>query len=194
MAGRGTPGPPHAAYPDAPALDASLGRSSVEPDHVRRSAVAIVPTRLPERWVDAAIVVQPRDVAQDGNRARGIRVHLGRGTAVDRAVPRRRRRGRVLAGHAPAFASRSSHFYPADPAGFAGVRNKSDWQYETIAFHVRVPAAGACAAGTLPVYRMYNNGQTGAPNHRFTTSLAVYQDFTTQQGWSGEGVRFCAPE
>ncbi|MBK6804368.1 MAG: hypothetical protein IPG84_05675 [Betaproteobacteria bacterium] len=45
-----------------------------------------------------------------------------------------------------------------------------------------------------PVYRMYSNGQTGAPNHRFTTSLAVYQDFTTQQGWSGEGVRFCAPD
>ena len=45
-----------------------------------------------------------------------------------------------------------------------------------------------------PVYRMYSNGQTGAPNHGFTTSLAVYQDFATQQGWSGEGVRFCAPD
>ena len=93
-----------------------------------------------------------------------------------------------------AFPPRSSHFYTADPAECAGVKNNPDWQYETIAFHVRVPAAGACAAGTLPVYRMYNNGQTGAPNHRFTTSLAVYQDFTTQQGWSGEGVRFCAPD
>ena len=64
-----------------------------------------------------------------------------------------------------------------------------DWQYETIAVHVRVPAAG-----TLPVYRMDNNGQTGAPNHRFTTSLAVYQDFTTHRNWSGEGIRFCAPD
>lgn len=52
----------------------------------------------------------------------------------------------------------------------------------------------ACAAGTLPADRRYDNGQTGAPNHRFTTSLAVYQDFATQQGWSGEGVRFCATE
>ncbi|MBP8139475.1 MAG: hypothetical protein KAX82_01785 [Burkholderiales bacterium] len=91
-----------------------------------------------------------------------------------------------------AFPPRSSHFYPADPAGCAGVRNNPDGQYATIAFHVRVPAA--CAAGTPPVYLRYGNGQTGAPNHGFTTSLAVYQDFATQQGWSGEGVRFCAPD
>ncbi len=93
-----------------------------------------------------------------------------------------------------AFPPRSSHFYTADPAECAGVKNNPDWQYESIAFHVGVPTTGACPAGTVPVYRMYNNGQSGAPNHRFTTSLAVYQNFTAQQGWSGEGVRFCAPE
>jgi len=43
------------------------------------------------------------------------------------------------------------------------------------------------------VYRMFNNGQTGAPNHRFTTDAALYQQFTTTQNWSAEGVAFCAP-
>jgi hypothetical protein len=40
---------------------------------------------------------------------------------------------------------------------------------------------------------MYNDGMTGAPNHRFTTSLAIYNQFTSTMGWTGEGVRFCAP-
>ncbi len=93
-----------------------------------------------------------------------------------------------------AFAPRSSHFYTADPAECAGVKLNADWQYEKIAFYIAVPTAGACPAGTAPVYRMYNNGQTGAPNHRFTTSLATYQEFTTQHDWSGEGIRFCAPQ
>jgi hypothetical protein len=42
------------------------------------------------------------------------------------------------------------------------------------------------------VYRAYNNGQTGAPNHRFTTDLAIYQQFTSTLGWAAEGIRFCA--
>ena len=52
----------------------------------------------------------------------------------------------------------------------------------------------ACPAGAVPIYRMFNNGQTGSPNHRFTTSPATYQQFTTAQGWAGEGVVFCAPQ
>jgi hypothetical protein len=45
----------------------------------------------------------------------------------------------------------------------------------------------------VPVYRVYNNGMTGAPNHRFTTSLAIHDDFVQNRGWTSEGVRFCAP-
>ena len=93
-----------------------------------------------------------------------------------------------------AFAPKSSHFYTADPVECDGVKQNPDWQYEKVAFYIAVPTAGVCAAGTVPVYRMYNNGQTGAPNHRFTTSLAVYADFTTHQNWSGEGIKFCAPQ
>jgi len=91
------------------------------------------------------------------------------------------------------FAPKSSHFYTADPVECEGVKLNPDWQYEKIAFHVAVPVGGACAAGTTPIYRMYNNGQTGAPNHRFTSDLALYQQFTTTQNWSAEGIAFCAP-
>jgi hypothetical protein len=34
---------------------------------------------------------------------------------------------------------------------------------------------------------------TGAPNHRFTESSAIYDDFVANRGWTPEGVRFCAP-
>jgi len=40
---------------------------------------------------------------------------------------------------------------------------------------------------------MYNHGQTGAPNHRFTTDAALYADFVATKGWDAEGIAFCAP-
>ena len=97
------------------------------------------------------------------------------------------------------FAPKSSHFYTADAAECEGVKRNPDWQFEKIAFHVPVPdATGTCASGTNPVYRMYNGGQTGAPNHRFTTDLATRQDFVANRGYVQEGsgpvgVSMCAP-
>ena len=49
----------------------------------------------------------------------------------------------------------------------------------------------------MPVYRMYNNGQGGAPNHRYTTDLAVRAQMLVQ-GWIAEGygkigVIMCSP-
>ena len=57
--------------------------------------------------------------------------------------------------------------------------------------------AGNCAAGTQAVYRLYNNGQGGAPNHRYTTSLAVRSQMRAL-GWRSEGlgangVTMCSP-
>ena len=40
----------------------------------------------------------------------------------------------------------------------------------------------------------FNDGQTGAPNHRFVRSLAIYNEFTTSHGWTGEGIRLCSYE
>jgi hypothetical protein len=91
------------------------------------------------------------------------------------------------------FGAKSSHFYTANPAECDGLKLNPNWIYEKIAFHIAVPAGGVCAAGTVPVYRAYNHGQTGAPNHRFTTDLSVYQDFIANRGWDAEGIAFCAP-
>ena len=53
---------------------------------------------------------------------------------------------------------------------------------------------GSCAAGQTPVYRLFR-GQVrfpDDPNHRFTSSLALYNQFVAL-GWDGEGVKLCAP-
>ena len=93
------------------------------------------------------------------------------------------------------FAPKSSHFYTADPVECEGLKSNPNWQYEKIAFHIAVPGGGggACPIGTSPIYRMYNNGQTGAPNHRFASDFSIYQDFTTTKNWWPEGTGFCSP-
>ena len=92
------------------------------------------------------------------------------------------------------FGTKSSHFYTANQAECDGLKLNAAWVYEKIAFYIAVPGGnGACPAGLTPVWRMYNDGQTGAPNHRFTTDVLVYQDYTTTKGWSAEGIAFCAP-
>jgi serine protease len=90
------------------------------------------------------------------------------------------------------FGTKSSHFHTANPAECDGLKLNPNWIYEKIAFYIAIPTGGVCPGGTIPVYRMYNNGQTGAPNHRFTTDLATYQQFTSTMNWSAEGVAFCA--
>ena len=92
------------------------------------------------------------------------------------------------------FGTKSSHFYTGDTDECAGLKLNPNWVYEKIAFFIRPAAAGTCPAfSTTPIYRMYNDGMTGAPNHRFTWDAAIYNDFTTNQGWLPEGVRFCSP-
>ena len=53
---------------------------------------------------------------------------------------------------------------------------------------------GSCAAGTIPVYRLFRGQKYFAdnPNHRFTTDVATYQFFLSFN-WDGEGVKFCVP-
>jgi hypothetical protein len=65
-----------------------------------------------------------------------------------------------------------------------------------------MPAAdGSCPAGTIPVYRLYNNGQGAAPNHRFTTDLATRNAMLARpdgKAWlaegAGAGVGMCSPQ
>lgn len=85
-----------------------------------------------------------------------------------------------------AFAPRSSHFYTAIPDECAEVKRNPDWQYEKIAgFVALADLSGACSVG-VKLYRVYNNGMSGAPNHRYTTDKAT-RDAMIQQGWVPEG-------
>ncbi len=86
-----------------------------------------------------------------------------------------------------AFAPRSSHFYTPYAQECAGVKGDATWTYEAIAFHLRLPDGnGACPAGTEVLYRLYNDGASGAPNHRYTTSAQVFAAFRAK-GWIAEG-------
>jgi hypothetical protein len=66
----------------------------------------------------------------------------------------------------------NTHFYTADPDECTQVKlPDSGWRYEGLSFRIRLPSAGACAAGTIPVYRNYNNRFAfNDSNHRFTTT------------------------
>jgi hypothetical protein len=96
------------------------------------------------------------------------------------------------------FAPKSSHFYTPDVNECGVVKASGDWQYEATVFGVLAPGpTGNCPAGSDPVYRLYNNGQGAAPNHRYTTSLATRTQMLGR-GWIPEGygelgVIMCAP-
>jgi YVTN family beta-propeller protein len=89
-----------------------------------------------------------------------------------------------------AFGAKSSHFYTpyaaecqmlqADPAHV--------WQLEGAAvFYLALPDAnGSCAVGTVPLYRVYNGGMGGAPNHRYTMSSFVRSQMVNLH-WIAEG-------
>ena len=59
-------------------------------------------------------------------------------------------------------------------------------------------AVTASAAGTNSIYRLYNNGQGGAPNHRYTSDLSVRAVMLANgwipEGYGAVGVIMCAPQ
>jgi hypothetical protein len=99
-----------------------------------------------------------------------------------------------------AFAPKSSHFYTAHAPECQGLRASStDWTFEAEAFwvHSADPATGSCPNNTKAVYRLYNSGQSGAPNHRYTTDPGIRADMIARgwipEGFGPEGVGFCSP-
>ncbi len=97
-----------------------------------------------------------------------------------------------------AFPPSSSHFYAARGFGCEATQANPDWQYEGEVFYMPLPAVnGTCPMGHVPVYRLYNDGQGGAPNHRFTTSLATRTEMLARgfiaEG-AGIGVGMCSPQ
>ncbi|HSV20952.1 MAG TPA: hypothetical protein VLR71_21245 [Casimicrobiaceae bacterium] len=95
----------------------------------------------------------------------------------------------------------NSHFYTADPTECAFVktafqsiagdgRSYPAWTFEANAFAVQLPAAGACPTGTQALYRSYNDGARGDPNHHYSTSASALQ---AMPGWTFEGLVMCLP-
>ncbi len=97
------------------------------------------------------------------------------------------------------FAPKSSHFYgPRGGSCDVTLMMFPDWKLEDDKFFNAMLSdmSGGCPAGTIPVYRLFNNGMGGAPNHRFVTSLSERQTMVNQ-GWkpegNGIGVETCVP-
>lgn len=96
------------------------------------------------------------------------------------------------------FAPKSSHFYTPFRDECATVQRNPNWQFEGAVFGLALPNDyGECAAGTLPLYRLYNNGQGQAPNHRYTTSVVVRASMIAAgwipEGSGADGVIGCVP-
>jgi serine protease len=85
------------------------------------------------------------------------------------------------------FAPLSSHFYSNDPLWCPALQNGGVWTLESQnAFYMMPSPTGVCPAGTIPLYRVYNNGMGGAPNHRYTVDRTVRASMIAAQ-WVAEG-------
>ena len=96
----------------------------------------------------------------------------------------------------------NSHFYTADPAecdyvkvAWQSIANDgmsyAAWTFESNAFAVKLPVGGTCPAGTQALYRTYNDGARGDPNHRYSQQAATLQ---AMAGWVFEGIVMCLPQ
>ena len=93
-----------------------------------------------------------------------------------------------------------SHYFSASPEDCAAVQVKFPiFTYETQnAFYIDLPDinTGACPAGTVPVYRLWNN--RADTNHRYTTSLAIRAQMLAKgyiaEGYGPNAVSMCAAQ
>ena len=97
------------------------------------------------------------------------------------------------------FNGADSHFFSADPGECLVVFRKFEttWLLESDnVFQINLPdkGTGACPAGTIPVYRLWN--QRADSNHRYTTSAATKAQMIAagyaSEGYGADGVVMCA--
>ncbi len=150
-------------------------------------------------WGFYFVTAQPSEIEALDNGAfgnawtrTGQTFHVWRTSAVPGSAP-------TCRFFSDAFAPRSTHFYTPFPAECSALKSNPAWADEGIAFYVALPdAQGLCPIGTIPLYRAYNNGIGGAPNHRFTTNFATLQQMLAA-GWAFEGngntqIFACVPQ
>ncbi|NDP42706.1 MAG: peptidoglycan DD-metalloendopeptidase family protein [Aromatoleum sp.] len=88
----------------------------------------------------------------------------------------------------------NSHFYTAFDSECAIVKQNPGWTYEGNSFYIAQPVGAVqCPHATRPVFRLYNNGHAGSPNHRYTTSWPVVDEMQFAD-WVLEGAVMCAPQ
>ena len=101
--------------------------------------------------------------------------------------------------------TRGSHFYTIsssdvaaltalNPTNAATPQKPQNEGVDSYAYRPNGTGVSAtCGAGQVPVYRLFRGSKfPDDPNHRFTTSLSIYNQFVAQN-WDGEGVAFCVP-
>ena len=106
---------------------------------------------------------------------------------------------RALAGAQPVcrfwsgqrFFPLSSHFYTPVASECAHLREQAFWTFEGEVFRIAGTVRDAqgrvgCEAGTQPLYRLYNDGASGAPNHRFVVDASLVDEMLAR-GWILEG-------
>jgi len=88
----------------------------------------------------------------------------------------------------------NSHFFTVSQDECAIVRDRTEWHwiFEGVSFWASEPVDGTCRTGMQTLYRAYNNGKGGDPNHRYATDHAVIGTMVAQ-GWVEEGVAICVP-
>ncbi|HEX3633751.1 MAG TPA: DUF1800 family protein, partial [Casimicrobiaceae bacterium] len=86
----------------------------------------------------------------------------------------------------------NSHFYTADAAECASVKQDAAWRYEAIAFYIEAPQNGNCGPDTTPVYRSFAPG-TGLSdmNHRYLVDMTMFEHMAPSSIL--EGVVMCSP-
>jgi len=86
----------------------------------------------------------------------------------------------------------NSHFYTADPAECAKVKQNPDWTFEAIAFYIEPTQSATCSGKTEPIYRsFYPGAQVSESNHRFLPDLTMFQKMAPASIL--EGVVMCSP-
>ena len=86
----------------------------------------------------------------------------------------------------------NSHFYTADPAECAFVKQDAAWRFEAIAFYIDVPQDGNCGADTTPVYRSFAPGAGLTDmNHRYLVDMTMHEHMAPSSIL--EGVVMCSP-
>ena len=89
------------------------------------------------------------------------------------------------------FGALATHFYSILPNECADLAANPSWTFETNAFRADAPAANDCPADAMLVTRLYNQGASGAPNHRMLTSANEAARLVSN-GWLSEGPVLCA--